>query len=472
MLNSTLLLTLVTLAGLVLGFGREWLLIDAWGAGEQTDALVLALFLPDLVRMTLAAGLLNVAAVPLFHQQSEQHQQHWLNALGSSLGLCALVLTGIFYIVSPAWIMLLGPGMASGPQAVAVSALGILVWCLPGLFVHAVCGIWLQLRERYVLWGMGSFLFNLLPVGWLLYRGQAARPDEFALACVLGSMLMALVVVPAAWRIGWRPWVRSGMVAAGSLFMRRIGPVLLSNLGSHAVTLAERMVASLLGEGMVTWVNLARKFINLPLIALPALNQVLLGKLSAGQSGERLTILRQGLALTSCLVVPAAVFIMAASPTLVAWLVPEQTAGVLSILLAWFALPLLMGAWNALLARYAYANHDTRLPLLCELAGTGLHVACLFLLPFWLGAPGFALANLGGVLLTTLLLLHRQQLWLQVGWRAQWGGGAVFLVLALLLIQPMVAGWLQLVVGAGWSLICFVIMLGWLQPWKTGAGRC
>lgn len=467
MLNSALLLTLVTLAGLVLGFAREWLLIDAWGAGEQTDALVLALFLPDMIRMTLAAGLLNVAAVPLFHQQPEAARRAWLNALGCLLLLCSLLLVAVFYLGAAFWILLLGPGMSADSQALAVSALAILLGCLPGLFVHAICGIWLQLQERYVLWGMGSFLFNLLPVGWLLWQGQSATPDQFAMACVLGSVLMALVVVVPAWRAGWRPLATAGMLAAGAVFMRRIGPVLLSNLGSHGVTLVERMVASLLGEGMVTWVNLARKFINLPLIALPALNQVLLGRLSAGHTSERLDILRQGLALTSCLVVPAAVFIMASSPAAVFLLVPELAADVLVILLAWFATPLLMGAWNALLARYAYANNDTRLPLMCELAGTGLHVACLALLPFWLGIQGFALANLGAVLLTCVLLLQRQQLWQQVSWRLQWGAGGLFLLAALLLVHPMTPGWTQLLAGSGLALTSFAVMLVVLKPWRA-----
>lgn len=466
MLNSTLLLTLVTLAGLVLGFAREWLLIDAWGAGEQTDALVLALFLPDMVRMTLAAGLLNVAAVPLFHQQTVVAGRQWLNSLGSLLFVCALVLSGVFYLFAPFWLKLLGPGIAPGARIVAVSAFEILTWCLPGMFLHAVCGIWLQLRESYVLWGMGSFLFNLFPVGWLLIRGPEAVTNEFALACVFGSILMALIVIPSAWREGWRPLVFAGTVDAGSLFVRRIGPVLLSNFGSHAVTLVERMVASLLGEGMVTWVNLARKLINLPLIALPALNQVLLGKLSAGHKDERLGVLRQGLVLTSCLVVPAAVFIMASSPTLVFFLLPEQTIGILAGLLGWFSWPLLVGAWNALLARYAYANHDTRLPLMCELAGTGLHVAGLASLPFWFGVPGFALANFGAVMLTSLLLLHRQSLWRHVGWRLQWAGGAGFLLIAALLVQPMNAGIVQLVAGAGLGTASFLIMLAVLKPWK------
>ena len=62
MFGSTLWLTLATLAGLALGFAREWLLVASWGAGARSDAFLVALFLPEALRMTLAAGLLSAAA--------------------------------------------------------------------------------------------------------------------------------------------------------------------------------------------------------------------------------------------------------------------------------------------------------------------------------------------------------------------------------------------------------------------------
>jgi len=64
MFGSTLWLTLATLAGLVAGFAREWLLVAAWGAGSRSDGFLVAVFLPEALRMTLAAGLLAAAALP------------------------------------------------------------------------------------------------------------------------------------------------------------------------------------------------------------------------------------------------------------------------------------------------------------------------------------------------------------------------------------------------------------------------
>ncbi|MCR3841412.1 hypothetical protein K3Z99_30925, partial [Pseudomonas aeruginosa] len=43
MLGSAFWLTLATLLGLCLGFAREWLLVASWGAGERSDAFLIAL---------------------------------------------------------------------------------------------------------------------------------------------------------------------------------------------------------------------------------------------------------------------------------------------------------------------------------------------------------------------------------------------------------------------------------------------
>lgn len=467
MLNATLLLTLATLGGLALGFLREWLLIDIWGAGQHTDAFVLALFLPDTLRITLAAGLLSVAAIPLFHQQHDAEKASWLNGLGTFLLVLAVVLSVLFYWLADWWVWATGPGLNVDTRNLAIQAFTVLVWCIPGLFIQAVCSVWLQVQQRYVLAGLGGFLFNLFPVAWLWLAGDRLTVDNLAFACVLGSVSMALVVMPSAWQAGWRPFVWRGAMAASGQFFQRLGPVLLSNLGSHGSVLAERAVASLLGEGMITWVNLARKLVNLPLVALMALNQVLLSQLSARQATERLGLLQQGLSLTSCLTLPAAVGLLAISPTLVMLLFPEvHETGVLTALLAWFCVPLLFGAWNAMLARYAYANNDTRLPLLCELSGTAVHVVLLLLLPLWFGIAGFALANLAAVLVTGVLLLRKQELWWAVRWRSQWGFGVIALISVAMFIYPLPAGWQQAGYAVAAGALCLMLCLYLYRPWK------
>lgn len=279
---------------------------------------------------------------------------------------------------------------------------------------------------------------------------------------------MCLPLLAPVWSFGWRPWQVKGDALAGRELLGRIGPLLASNLASQGLALLERLIASYLGEGAVTWVNLARKLINLPLIALMSLNQVLLGMMSGEQGQQRLALLRRGLDAATLLSLPAALGLIGASPVLIHLLMPAQSAdGPLPALLAWFATPLVFGAWNAMLARYAYASGDTRLPLKCELLGNLVNAGLLVLLPYFFGLPGIALAALGGVIVTNLLLMQRQHLLGQLGWPLQWGLSVVLLGVAALVLHPLHNdGWqlgLSTLAGAG-----VLVGLGlWFKPWKA-----
>lgn len=471
LLGSTLWLTLATLTGLVAGFAREWLLVAAWGAGGRSDSFLVALFLPEALRMALAAGLLSAAALPLYQQRTATEQTAWLGAMAPRLLLCGLVLAVVLGVGSPLWVRLIGPGLDSDGYALAGASLHWLAWCAPGFILHALFCVPLQARSRFVLAGLGSLLFNLPPVLYLAILRQAATPTGLASACVLGSLLMPTLLLPALYRGGWKPWQLGHAPGAVKELLQRIGPLLSSNLASQGLALLERMVASLLGEGAVTWINLARKLINLPLIALMSLNQVLLGLMSGSQGSERLGLLRKGLASASLLTLPAVVGLIGAAGALVSLLLPHQAAdSPLPELLAWFSIPLVFGAWNALLARYAYAAGDTRLPLTCELSGSLLNALLLALLPYFLGLIGIALAAICGVILTGLLLIRRQQLQSRVPWRSHGLLGLAVMVVAALALHPLHGIWLQLGLSSLCSLILLIALAAWLRPWRTLPG--
>ena len=468
MFGSMLWLTLATLAGLVAGFAREWLLVAAWGAGSRSDGFLVAVFLPEALRMTLAAGLLAAAALPLYQQRDPQRQQAWLASLSPRLLGVGLALFALLALGAPLWVRLIGPGLDAAAHAQAAANLRWLAACAPGLVMHALFSIPLQARQRFVLPGLGSLLFNLPPVLYLFIRGSSSDSTELAMSFFAGSVLMCLPLLAPVWSFGWRPWQVSGDPLAGRELLGRIGPLLASNVASQGLALLERLIASFLGEGAVTWVNLARKLINLPLIALMSLNQVLLGMMSGEQGQQRLALLRRGLDAATLLSLPAAFGLIGASPTLIHLLMPAQSAdGPLPALLAWFATPLVFGAWNAMLARYAYASGDTRLPLNCELLGSLVNAALLVVLPYCFGLPGIALAALGGVVVTNLLLMHRQQLLGQLGWPLQWGLSGVLLGVAALALHPLHNDGWQLGLS---SLAGALVLLGlglWLKPWKA-----
>lgn len=468
MFGSTLWLTLATLAGLVAGFAREWLLVAAWGAGSRSDGFLVAVFLPEALRMTLAAGLLAAAALPLYQQRDPHRQQAWLASLSPRLLGVGLALFAVLALGAPLWVRLIGPGLDVAAHAEAAANLRWLAACAPGLVMHGLFSIPLQARQRFVLPGLGSLLFNLPPVLYLFIRGSSSDSAELAMSFFAGSVLMCLPLLVPVWSFGWRPWQISGDPLAGRELLGRIGPLLASNVASQGLALLERLIASFLGEGAVTWVNLARKLINLPLIALMSLNQVLLGMMSGEQGQQRLALLRRGLDAATLLSLPAAFGLIGASPTLIHLLMPAQSVdGPLPALLAWFATPLVFGAWNAMLARYAYASGDTRLPLNCELLGSLVNAALLVVLPYCIGLPGIALAALGGVVVTNLLLMHRQQLLGQLGWPLQWGLSGGLLGVAALALHPLHNDGWQLGLSSLAGALVLVGLGFWLKPWKA-----
>ncbi|MEE4622178.1 lipid II flippase MurJ [Pseudomonas alliivorans] len=468
MLGSTLWLTLATLTGLAAGFAREWLLVAAWGAGGQSDAFLVSMFLPEALRMSLAAGLLSAAALPLYQQRSADGQQRWLGAMVPRLTLAGVLLSALLVVGAGLLVRLIGPGLDADGYAQASSGLRWLAWCAPGFMLHGLLCVPLQARSRFVLAGLGSLLFNLPPVIYLATLGHAATPTGLASACVSGSLLMPAVLLPSLYRSGWRPWqwkAESGVVRE---LLQRIGPLLSSNLASQGLALLERMVASLLGEGAVTWVNLARKLINLPLIALMSLNQVLLGLMSGSAGDQRLTLLKRGLGSATLLTLPAVTGLIGAAGALVVLLLPNQTHdGPLPGLLAWFAVPLMFGAWNALLARYAYAAGDTRLPLNCELIGSLCNAVLLGLLPFMFGLTGIAIAALGGALVTGLLLMRRQSLLSVLPWRSHWLLAAGLMTVAALMLHPLQDTWLQLGLSCTYGALLLVGLALRLKPWRV-----
>lgn len=447
MFRATLWLTLATIAGLALGFGREWLLVDAWGAGARTDAFLVGMFLPEAIRMTLAAGLLSSAALPLYQSLAGERRPGWVSAQFSNLLLLGLALATLLATAAPLWVRMIGPGLSGAAQHDAAASLTVLAATVPLLLLHALAASVAQAQERFLVAGLGSFLYNLPAVALLLL--QRGDTDEYRLcwAFVLGALLMLASMLPVLWRSGWRPWRWRWQWADILVLYRRLGPLLASAGASQGLVLLERICASFLGEGAITLVNLARKLVNLPLVALMSLNQVVLARMTrlADDPAARRAALQVGMLATAALTVPAAAGLVGAAPTLVQLLLPAGMAqGPLPMLLAWFACVIVFGAWNALLARYAYATGDTLLPMRCELVGSAVNALALLLVPLFTGMAGIAWAALAGAIVTALLFLHRYRL-LGQPWVLRLPGMAVAaLLLSALLLFPLPGPWLQL----------------------------
>jgi peptidoglycan biosynthesis protein MviN/MurJ (putative lipid II flippase) len=471
MFGAASLLACVTLAGLIAGFAREWLLVAHWGAGARTDAFVIAMFLPEAVRTMLAAGVLSSAALSLWQVRTPEQRMGWLGQMTVAMGLLGVALSAVLSLGAPLWMHLMGPGLTAAQQVAAQAAFTGLVWSLPCLLLQALWAVPLQAQGRFLLAGWGSLFYNLPAIVYMVARREQSAESGLAQSFVVGSIAMAAAMAPAVWRQGLRPAHLRWSLAPLREFGRQLAPLLGSAFAGQGLMLMERMAASYLGDGVVTVLNLARKLVNLPLMALMSLNQVLLGLMSRADA-PRVALLKRGMATVTVVSVPAAMGLMLSAPALVSLLFPKvQGAAMLAPILGGYAAMLVLAGWITMLARYNYAEGNTRLPLRCELWGAAVQALSMPPLAWALGAPGIVLSLLLSLSLTGWLLVRRNGLQGRLGLMAQGLLSVALLAVSGLAVLPHLADATvpRLLESAAAGAACLLLLATWLRPWRAAS---
>jgi len=341
------------LASRILGLIREQVFAASFGAGRELDAFVTAFRIPNLFRDLFAEGALSAAFVTCFTQTlaREGEARAWrlanlvVHALLVVVG--GIVLVGI--LVTPWVVDVIAPGFAEvpGKTALTVELTRVMFPFLVLVALAAVAMGMLNARGHFGVPASASSFFNLgsIVVGifaaWWLAPGYftsawgeggaaGAAPElaerailGMAVGTVVGGALQLLVQVPSLYRLNYR---YRPMLSFRDPGVRRVLALMApATIGAAAVqinVLVNSNFASHLGDGAVSWLNVAFRFMQLPIglfgvavgvVALPAVSR----------SAERAdlpefnaTIVR-ALRLVFGLCLPAAVGLAALAPEFV-----------------------------------------------------------------------------------------------------------------------------------------------------------
>ena len=386
MLSDTLWLTIATVLGLALGFLRELLLLQSFGASAVLDAMIIALFLPEAIRIVLGGGGLAAAMLPLWLECEKDKRQRWSATQTMQLVSLTTVISGAMMLAAPMVVAVLAPGMNAQTAHDASEFFSITIWCLPAIVLHAVLATIHQAERRFFLQGLAGVFFNL-PA--LIYLSTTGAPDLKVVACctVLGSILMPLTLLRGAWRAEWRPFSSSLDIAAVAVLYRRLGPLIFASAANQSVVWVERAVASLLGEGTIVLVNLARKLINIIAVGLMSLGQVLLSHFSGEDRAKAANLLQTSVRWLLILCVPVVSACILFARPLIAVLPVHLTADqqqTLSWLVMGFAMAVPLAAFNMVFARWRYGHGDTASSTKVELFGMALQALLAFsLAKYW-----------------------------------------------------------------------------------------
>ena len=413
----------MTLLSRVTGLVRESLQAVLFGAGVQMDAFQAAFRLPNILRRMFAEGAFSQAFVPILaeyqRQRGDDATRDLVGKVGALLALVLLGVTVIGVLVAPALVYLLASGFAQSPGKIELTADLLRIVFPYILFVSLVslAGGVLNVYRRFAVPAFTPVLLNLSIIGSAFFFAKYFDPPIKALAWgvfIGGIAQLAFQLAPLA-RIGMLPrpsidWRDEGVRRV----LRNMGPALIGVSAAQISALINTQLASLLGDGRISWITYADRLMEFPSALLGvALGTVLLPTLAKHHSDadneQYSSLLDWGLRLAFLLALPAAVALWLLALPLITTL---YQYGKFSVNDAWQTRDALLGYSVGLLglilvkilAPGFYARQNIKTPVRIAFFTVFVTQALAFMLMWRIGHAGLTLATSIGACVNAGLL--------------------------------------------------------------------
>jgi len=456
-----------TLASRVLGFLRDMVVAQAFGAGPATDAFFVAFRLPNLFRRLVGEGALSSAFIPVFTEyrttRPRAETRRMLRVVSGALiaTLATLTLAGVLGARPLVWVM--APGFDAATWELTVRLTRAM---FPYLFFVGLAALamgMLNAERHFLAPALAPVMLNLAIIGAVFGLVPRLAEPVFGLAIgvVVGGIGQVLLQVPALHRRGLLvapAWDHHH--AAVRRIVRLLAPVAVGQSATQLNILVDTVIASFLVPGSVSYLYYADRLVEFPLGVFGiAVATAVLPTLSAQAAVRDSDALRATLSfahrLAGFVLLPAAVGLLLLREPLVRVLYQRGAFGPLETTQTAWALGFyvvgLVGFASAKIGAQAfYALGDTRTPVRIAIGAMVLNSALAITLAFPLRHGGLALATSCSASANALALA-----WLL---RRRLGHAHV---------AGARAGWTRMALASA-AMAAALLVAAWLHPPPTG----
>jgi len=415
-----------TLLSRILGFFRDMVIANFFGAGMAADAFFVAFRIPNLWRRLVGEGSLTISFIPVYTeyltQRSEEETRKVTHVAFTIAGVILLILTVLGILFSPILIRIIAPGFIQTPEKFELTVtLNKIIF--PYLFfmgLFALCmGILNSYRHFFAPAIAPIFLnISIIVSVFLFYHTFNIPVMTLALGVLAGGVIQFLFQIPFLWkrRITFRFNFDFRNPA-----IKRIGLLMVPGLigtGLYQInTFIDMIFASFLPSGSVSYLFFADRLMEFPLgIFAIAIGMASLPSFSGLASQGKMEELKETLSFTFRLVsfisVPAMVGLIALKTPIINLLfqrglfdysATEKTA----FALLFYSVGLWAIAGSRIIAPAFYSLQDTWTPMKIALICLGANVIFRAILIFPLMHGGLALATSLSSTLNLILLFRK-----------------------------------------------------------------
>jgi putative peptidoglycan lipid II flippase len=434
--RATGIVGIAILCSRVLGLVREMVIAALFGATRNMDAFLTAFRAPNMLRDLFAEGALSTAFVTTFSRRIAKEGDESAWKLASKVATLTLVfmsavtLLGILF--APVLIKVLAPGFPVDKAALTILLTRIMFPFILLVSLAALAMGMLNARNVFGIPAMASSFFNLGSIigGIALCYWLDPQPDwrhphfgergliGLSMATLIGGFLQLIVQFPALRHVGFRfrpdlnwrdPGVRTILVL--------MGPATIAASAVQVNVAVNSGFASGLGDGPMTWLNIAFRLMQLPLgifgVAVATVTLPLVSRTAAlGDLAGFRSALSHAMRLVMLLTIPSAIGLIVLAEPIISVIyehgrftaeATRQTAAALRF----YAIGLAGYSGVKVLAPAFYALDKRHLPMLVSLLSILVNFGLNWVFTFHLGLGhrGLALST-SLVAITNFLLLY------------------------------------------------------------------
>ncbi len=419
----------MTFISRILGFLRDMLCAQIFGAGTATDAFFVAFRIPNLLRRLFAEGGFSLAFVPVFSeykvQRDRQQLQRLVDEVAGTLGIVLFAVTATGVVAAPLLIWLFAPGFTAHQDKYDLTV-AMLRLTFPYLFFISLTGFAggiLNSFGRFAVPALTPVLLNISMIAAALWLAPYLEEPIMALAwaVLIAGLSQLLFQLPYLKALKLLPRPRWGWHSAGvQQILRLMLPTLFGSSVAQINLLINTLLASFLVTGSVSWLYYSDRLVEFPLglfgvtlgvVILPSLSQ----KHAAASAEEFSRTLDWALRWTLLIGVPATVALIILAGPLLSTLFQYGQFEAYDVRMASrslmaYSLGLLAFMLIKVLAPGFYARQDTRTPVRIGVTAMVTNMLLNVILIFPLAHVGLALAtSLSSYLNATLLYRHLQR---------------------------------------------------------------
>ena len=414
---AAVIVLMMNLVTKLLGFVREVVVAQAFGATMFTDAYVVAYTLPYSTQQIIGSAIVSVTVPLLTKYIVEQKDREANDAANYFINSTALLMTAIALIgimAAPLLVKITAPNLNEATAVLAVRMTRvmfptIILFCL-GMVLTGI----LNAHRRFAAAAFAPAFSSIIIILFVVFSGNTLGIWGLAIGTVVSFVGFLLIQVPSSVAVGYRYYpclphhneeIRTALVS--------LLPIILGMSVNQIYYILNRFFASGLAEGSISSLNYGAKLAQLPSgIFVAAIAVAIYPLLSEYAIRDDLKSfeksLEKGLGIIMLLAVPAAVGLMVLRVPIVRLLfehgafTADDTLMTASSLL-FYAVGLIAYSLIMVLLRVFFAFRDVKVPVIAGLGGILTNIFVSVVTVGVMGHKGLALATTAASIVNMLI---------------------------------------------------------------------